>query len=215
MQFLMEVWEMAQFRRDDILLATQQHLYLVFIPMLLAVLVAVPLGVITTRLPRMEGIFMGIAGVMQTIPSLALLALMIPLLGIGTPPAVAAMFLYALLPILRNTVTGIRGVDSSIKEAAAGMGMTDWQRLIQVELPIAFPVIMAGIRTALVMTIGVATLAGLIGGGGLGDLIVRGLSIVNDALIVVGTVPAALMALIADFLMGRLERWLTPRGLRV
>jgi osmoprotectant transport system permease protein len=106
-------------------------------------------------------------------------------------------------------------VDSSIKEAAAGMGMTDWQRLIQVELPIAFPVIMAGIRTALVMTIGVATLAGLIGGGGLGDLIVRGLSIVNDALIVVGTVPAALMALIADFLMGRLERWLTPRGLRV
>lgn len=215
MQFLMEVWEMAQLRRADILLATQQHLYLVLIPMLLAVLVAVPLGVVATRLPRLEALFMGLAGVMQTIPSLALLALMIPLLGIGTPPAVAAMFLYALLPILRNTVTGIRGVDSSIKEAAAGMGMTDWQCLVQVELPIAFPVIMAGIRTALVMTIGVATLAGLVGGGGLGDLIVRGLSIVNDALIVVGTVPAALMALVADFLMGRLERWLTPRGLRM
>ena len=159
---------------------------------------------------------MGIANVLQTIPSLALLALMIPLgLGIGRKPALIALFLYSLLPILRNTYIGIRSVDDSIKEAATGMGMTYFQRLYMVELPIALPVIIGGIRTATIIIIGTATLAAMIGGGGLGDFIITGLGMVRDELILLGAIPAALLALLADFLLGKLEYILTPRGLRI
>ena len=158
----------------------------------------------------------GCSHVLQTIPSLALLALMIPLgLGIGKKPAMVALFLYSLLPILRNTYTGIKGVDDSVREAAIGMGMTYFQRLYMVELPMAFSVIMAGVRTATVITIGTATLAALIGGGGLGDFIVTGLGMVRDELIPLGALPAAIMALLADFLLGKLEDWLTPKGLKI
>lgn len=203
-------------RSDDVVFALQEHVIIVLIPIAVAILVAVPLGILATRHKWIESPVMAIANVLQTVPSLALLALMIPLgLGIGKRPAMVALFLYSLLPILRNTYTGIQSVPRSVKDAARGMGMTQFQRLYMVELPIAFSVIMAGIRTATVICIGTATLAALIGGGGLGEFIVTGLGMVRDELILLGAVPAALMALLADFLMAKLEDLVTPRGLKV
>ncbi len=208
-QLLMERW-------DEVIFALQDHLVLVAIPIGLASLVAIPLGIIATRNRWVELIVMTVASVLQTIPSLALLALMIPLgLGIGKKPALVALFLYSLLPILRNTFLGIRGVDDSVKEAATGMGMTQFQRLYMVELPIALPVIIGGIRTAAVIVIGTATLAAMIGGGGLGDFIITGLGMVRDDLILLGAIPAALLALAVDFILSGLEKLLTPRGLRI
>ena len=203
-------------RSDAVMAAMQQHLLLVLIPITFAILVAAPFGILATRYKAVGTPIMAVANILQTIPSLALLALMIPLgLGIGKKPAMVALFLYSLLPILRNTHTGIQGIDESVREAATGMGMTYFQRLYMVELPIAFSVIMAGIRTATVITIGTATLAALIGGGGLGDFIVTGLGMVRDELILLGAVPAALMALLADLLLGKLENWVTPKGLKI
>lgn len=203
-------------RRIDVLFAIQEHLVLVFTPVLLAAVISIPLGILATRYRWVEVPVMNIANIFQTIPSLALLALMIPLgLGIGQKPALVALFLYALLPILRNTYIGIRNVDESVKEAAKGMGMTYFQILYMVELPIALSVIMGGIRTATVIIIGTATLAAMIGGGGLGDFIVTGLGMVRNELILLGAIPAAVLALIAEFALGRLERILTPRGLRI
>ena len=203
-------------RWDEVLFAIQEHLVLVSVPVALAALVTVPLGILAARYRWIEIPVMGIANVLQTIPSLALLALMIPLgVGIGQKPALIALFLYALLPILRNTYLGIRSVDDSIKEAATGMGMTYFQRLYMVELPIALSVIVGGIRTAAIIIIGTATLAAMVGGGGLGDFIITGLGMVRDELILLGAIPAALLALLADFLLGKREYILTPRGLRI
>lgn len=203
-------------RWDEVLFAIQEHLVLVSVPVALAALVTVPLGILAARYRWIEIPVMGIANVLQTIPSLALLALMIPLgVGIGQKPALIALFLYSLLPILRNTYLGIRSVDDSIKEAATGMGMTYFQRLYMVELPIALSVIVGGIRTAAIIIIGTATLAAMVGGGGLGDFIITGLGMVRDELILLGAIPAALLALLADFLLGKLEYILTPRGLRI
>jgi osmoprotectant transport system permease protein len=203
-------------RQNEILLALREHLVLVFVPVGLAALVTIPLGILATRYKWIEVPVMDLANIFQTIPSLALLALMIPLgLGIGQKPALVALFLYSLLPILRNTYIGIRSVDDSVIQAARGMGMTYFQRLYMVELPIAIPVIMGGIRTATVIIIGTATLAAMIGGGGLGDFIVTGLGMVRDELILLGAVPAAILALLAEFVLGRLENILTPRGLRI
>ena len=152
----------------------------------------------------------------QTIPSLALLSFLVMSgLGIGFRPAIVAIFLYAILPILRNTYTGIKSVDPSIKKAAKGMGMTDMQCLMLVELPMAVPVILAGIRTSATMSIGTATLAAFVGGGGLGNLIVTGLRMLRDHIILAGALPAALMAITLDALLSRLEKALTPRGLRL
>ena len=203
-------------RQNEILLALREHLVLVFVPVGLAALVTIPLGILATRYKWIEVPVMNLANIFQTIPSLALLALMIPLgLGIGQKPALVALFLYSLLPILRNTYIGIRSVDDSVIQAARGMGMTYFQRLYMVELPIAIPVIMGGIRTATVIIIGTATLAAMIGGGGLGDFIVTGLGMVRDELSLLGAVPAAILALLAEFVLGRLENILTPRGLRI
>lgn len=201
---------------QEFLGAIRDHLVLlVFVPVGLAIIVAVPLGILATRYRWLETIVMTIANIMQTIPSLALLALLIVLgFGIGYPPAIAALFLYSLLPILRNTYTGIKNVDPFIKEAATGMGMTNMQRLRMVELPLAFSVIMAGIRTATVICIGTGTLAALAGAGGLGIFIVRGLQMLWNHLIIVGAVPAAIMALLADFILGKIEHWVIPRGLK-
>ncbi|KKM09032.1 hypothetical protein SY88_21100 [Clostridiales bacterium PH28_bin88] len=201
---------------QEFLGAVRDHLVLlVTVPVGLAILVAVPLGILATRYRWLERIVMNTANVMQTIPSLALLALLIVLgFGIGYPPAIAALFLYSLLPILRNTYTGLKNVDPFIKEAATGMGMTSMQRLRMVELPLAFSVIMAGIRTATVICIGTGTLAALAGAGGLGIFIVRGLQMLWNHLIIVGAVPAAIMALLADFVLGKIEHLVIPRGLR-
>lgn len=202
---------------DEFLTALSQHVInLVLIPVLLAIIVAVPLGILATRHLMLEKIFLNIVNILQTIPSLALLTLMIVIgLGIGTRPAIVALFLYSLLPILRNTVVGIKGVDPFLKEAALGMGMTGWQRLRMVELPLAFQVIMGGIRTAAVICIGTGTLAAYIGAGGLGQYIVRGLNFYSDELLLIGAIPSALMALLTDYLLGRFEQAVTPRGLTV
>lgn len=189
---------------------------LVLIPVVIAVIIGVPLGIIATRVRWIEKVTMGMASVLQTIPSLALLAFFILIgLGIGYRPAITALVLYSLLPIMRNTYTGVQNVDSFLKEAATGMGMTGWQRLRIVELPLALSVMLAGIRTATVTCVGTGTLAAYIGAGGLGVYISRGLQLARNDLLLVGAVPSAVMALLADYLLGKLEIWLTPRGLRI
>ena len=188
-------------RKGELLTTLIEHIQLSFIALLIAVLIGVPLGILLTKTRRISEIVINIAAVMQTIPSLALLGLMIPLFGIGKVPAVIALIIYALLPILRNTYTGIVEVDGSLVEAARGIGMKTMRRLMKVELPIAMPVIMAGIRTAMVLIIGTATLAALIGAGGLGDLILLGIDRNNTALIIIGAIPAALLAIIFDVVL--------------
>jgi len=182
---------------------------------LLACLVAIPLGIGASRRPRLATAALGGAGVLQTVPSIALLAFMLPVFGIGARPAIAALFLYGLLPILRNTVTGLRGIDQRIIEVGLGLGMTPGQLLRQVELPLAAPVILAGVRTSTVINIGTATLAAFIGAGGLGDPIVTGLTVTDVNLILSGALPAALLAVLADGMLAGVEKWATPRGLRV
>ncbi|MDT2596191.1 ABC transporter permease [Enterococcus dongliensis] len=191
-----------------------EHLYISGIALGLGILVAVPLGILLTRLPKIASFVIGIASVLQTVPSLALLALMIPFLGVGKFPAIIALFIYSLLPILRNTFIGMKNVDRNYRDVAKGMGMTDLQSIFTVELPIAIPTIMAGIRLAAVYVIAWATLASYIGAGGLGDMIFSGLNNFQPPLIIAGTVPVILIALITDLLLGFLEDHLTPVALR-
>lgn len=205
----MEFLDYVLARRGDLLRHTVEHLYLVGTAVGLGVLVGVPLGIAITRNRRWRGVIVGAANVVQTIPSLALFGLLIPVPlvgGIGASTAIAALFGYSLLPIIRNTYEGIRGIDESVREAGRAMGMTDAQLLRQVEIPLSLGVIMGGIRLATVTGIGIATIASAIGAGGLGDFIFEGLSMVNNNVIMLGAVPAALLALAADQLLGRLER---------
>jgi osmoprotectant transport system permease protein len=186
-----------------------EHLRLVGIATMIAVAIGIPLGILVTRRPRLSGPVLGAANVLQTIPSLALFGFLIPLPflgGVGARTAVVALVVYALLPVIRNTVTGILGVDPAVREAALGMGMTDGELLRLVELPLASGVIMAGIRVAAVVGVGVATIAAAVGAGGLGVYIFRGVATVNDTLILAGALPAALMALAIDGLLGLLQR---------
>ncbi len=201
-------------RREDILKATIEHMELSIVAVLLAIIISVPIGILLTRYQKLASPIIGVASIFQTIPSLALLGFMIPLLGIGWTPAIVALTIYGLLPILRNTYTGILNVDKAMKEAGVGMGMTSLQVLIKVELPLALSVIMAGVRTATVLIIGVATLASLIGAGGLGDLIFRGIAMSNTDLILAGAFPAAVLALIFDKMLELLEKKVTPKGLK-
>lgn len=191
-----------------------QHLTLSLSAIGLAILVAVPLGILLTRQGRLAEPIMTAVGLLQTLPSIALLAFMIPLLGIGRLPALVALFLYALLPILRNTYTGIKEVDRALIEAGRGMGMTSTQLLVQVELPTAFRVIMSGIRVSTVLIIGWATLAAFVGGGGLGDTILTGFAMVSTGQILAGGIPVTLLALLADLILGRVERLVTPRSVQ-
>lgn len=200
---------------------TYEHIYLTFIAMAIAVLIALPLGIYLTRNRRGELVsaVLGGASVIQTIPSLALVALIVIIFAlinfptIGIWPAVVALVLYALLPILRNTYTSIKHIDPSIVEVARGMGMKPHQILLLVELPLSLPVIMSGIRISTVWTIGIATLVGLIGAGGLGNLIIKGLRTIQMDYLLAGTLPAAALALISDWILGKLEGWLGPKGL--
>lgn len=210
-----ELISVLQDRWPDILDASRQHIMLSLIALFWSVLIAVPLGVLLTRYRKLASVVLGIVSVFQTIPSLALLGFMIPLFGIGPIPAIIAMVMYALLPILRNTYTGILDVEKAMLEAGRGMGMTRGQLLRMVELPLARPMIFAGIRTATVMTIGVATLASFIGAGGLGDLILRGISTVDTGVILAGAIPAALMAIVFDLVLAWLDWSVTPKGLRL
>jgi osmoprotectant transport system permease protein len=205
----MNVWRFFASHREEILAATREHLILVLISMAIAVAIGVPVGMALVTHPRLRAAALAIASIFQTIPSLALFGFLIPLPflgGIGTRTAIVALVLYALLPILRNTYVGLTGVDPAILEAAEAMGMTEDQILFRVRLPLATSFILAGIRTATVITIGVATIAAAIGAGGLGTFIFRGVAMVSDAVILAGAIPAALLALLADFLLGLLER---------
>ncbi|MDH3492112.1 MAG: ABC transporter permease [Acidobacteriota bacterium] len=202
------MWEFIRSRIPITLRLVGEHLLLTGLAVVLGILVAVPLGIWLTRKESASGLVMGIAGVIQTIPSLALLAFMIPipLLGLSMQSAVVALFLYSLLPIVRNAYTGIKEVDADVIEAGEGMGLTPRELLRHVQLPLAMPTIMAGIRTATVISIGVATLAAFIGAGGLGEPIITGLQLNSPRLIMAGAVPAALLALLADWLLGVVEK---------
>ncbi|WP_231493450.1 ABC transporter permease [Alicyclobacillus macrosporangiidus] len=210
-----DLWQYFSTHGYEVWMLTLQQLYIVAIPMCAAILVAVPLTILATRVPRLYPWVIGISNAFQTIPSMALLVLMITIgLGIGLVPAAVALFVYALMPIVRNTYVGIAGVAPEVKDAAIGMGATKWQLLWLVELPLALKVIIAGIRSSLVASIGFATLAALIGAGGLGSLILQGLGMADNAIVLAGTIPAVIMAFVAEFVMGRVEHWLTPKGLR-
>ena len=205
----MSFWHFLQLNWPELLLLVRQHIVLVFIAILVAVIIGVPTGILLTRYRALRGPVLGIANVMQTIPSLALFGFLIPLPfigGIGSRTALVALVLYSLLPIIRNTVTGILGVEPSVREAAVAMGMTDAQVLRQVELPLAMGVIVTGIRVATVIAVGVTTIAAAVGAGGLGVYIFRGLRQYDNNLLLAGALSAALLALAADFLLGLVER---------
>ena len=193
-------------RKDELTTALLQHIQISFIALLIAVLIALPLGIYLSNHRKIAEPIIQITAIFQTIPSLALLGLLIPLVGIGTLPATIALVIYALLPILRNTYTGIIEVDSSLIEASNAMGMNLWRRLSKVQIPLAMPMIMAGIRNAMVLIIGTATLAALIGAGGLGSLILLGIDRNNNQLILLGAIPAALLAILFDYLLRFFER---------
>lgn len=212
----MSFWELLLRQRAELFQLTLEHLFLVGLSTGIAVLVGVPLGILLTRWPGLSKPVLGLANVMQTVPSLALFGFLIPLNiylfhirvlgGIGARTAIAALVLYALLPIIRNTFTGINSVDPAIREAGRAMGMTDRQLLLQVEIPLALGIIIAGIRVATVISVGTATIAAAIDAGGLGRYIFRGLRMNDNALVLAGAVPAALMALAADLFLGWVER---------
>src|SRR5437773_4006710 len=209
--------EFLQANWSDILSHIVQHVWLVFISIAIAIIIALPVGILITRQKRLRGPVLGIANVMQTIPSLALFGFLIPLPfigGIGPRTAIVALVFYALLPIIRNTVTGILGVDKSVREAAVAMGMTDRQVLLQVELPLAMSVILTGVRVAVVITIGVAIIAAEVDAGGLGEYIFRGLRLNDNRLLLAGAAPSALMALVADLGFGLIEKRFEPNASR-
>ncbi len=197
----------------EVLELTAEHLWLVGISTLLAVVVGIPTGILLARRPRLEKPVLAGANIVETIPSLALFGLLLPVPWLGGRAdrlAILALTLYALLPIIRNTYAGIAGVDRAVVEAGRGMGLTDRQLLFHVQLPLALSVILAGVRVATVISVGVATIAAAIGAGGLGEYIFRGLAMVNNNLILAGAIPAALLALAADLVLGLAERKLRP-----
>lgn len=207
LQFLLQ-------NRGQVLELTTEHLWLVGLSTLFATLIGIPLGILIAHRPGFNKPVLGSANIIQTVPSLALFGFLLPVPWLGARAdrlAILALTLYALLPIIRNTFAGIRGVDAAVIESGRGMGMTESQLLFQVELPLASSVILSGVRTAVVISVGLATIAAAIGAGGLGEFIFRGLAMVDNSVILAGAVPAAILALLADFGIGLLERRLQPR----
>jgi osmoprotectant transport system permease protein len=210
----MNLWQFFLQHRAEILERTLEHLWLVAAAMGVAILIGLPLGIALVRRRTLRRWVLGVANVVQTVPSLALFGFLIPvpfLGGIGATTAIVALTLYALLPILRNTYEGLAGVDPAVVEAARAMGMTPRQMLWQVEIPLSLPVILAGVRVATVISIGVATIAAAIGAGGLGVFIFRGVAMVSNEVILAGAIPAALLAIAADLIFGQIERRLAPQ----
>ncbi|MGB9680172.1 MAG: ABC transporter permease [Thermoanaerobacteraceae bacterium] len=191
-----------------------QHIELTLIAVLIAIAIGVPLGILITRVRKLSTFVIGIANVMQAIPSLALLGFLIPVLGIGSPPAITMVFLYSLLPIIKNTYTGLVNINPDILESGRGMGMTEGQLLRMVQIPMALPVIMAGIRISTVTAVGLMTIAAFIGAGGLGYMIFTGIQMVNTNMILSGAIPAAILALLMDFILGHVEKAVTPKGIQ-
>jgi len=206
--------EFLQINWLETLYKAWEHLYISLIAVLLGISVAIPLGIVLTRMKKGAGFVIGFVNIVQTFPSLAVLAFFIPFLGVGKLPAIVALFFYSVLPILRNTYTGIKGVNPNLLESGKGLGMTNWERIFLVELPLSLPVIMAGIRTSSVYLIGWATLASFIGGGGLGDYIFIGLNLYQPAYIIFGAVPVTLMAVLIDYLFAKIEQKVTPKGIK-
>ena len=198
---------------EQILSRAGEHVYLAFTAVALACLIGIPVGLLINRHKRLANAVISVANVLQTVPSLAMFALLIPLVGIRDKNAIVALFLYALLPIIKNTYIGIRNVDPSVIEAAKGMGMSRMQILYKVQTPLAVPVIMGGVRIATVTGIGVATIATLIGAGGLGTLIYQGIGMMNYPMMISGAIAAALLALLTDFILGLLEKKMTSKGI--
>ena len=209
----MNVFQFIVQNHAEVLELTLEHLWMVVASTLLAVLIGIPLGILITRKPGWDKPVLGVANIIQTVPSLALFGFLLPVPWIGARSerlAILALTLYALLPLIRNTYAGINGVDRSVVEAGRGMGMTDRQLLFQVELPLALGVIIAGVRVATVISVGLATIAAAIGAGGLGEYIFRGISMVDNEVILAGAIPAAVLALLADVTLGWLEKRLSP-----
>jgi osmoprotectant transport system permease protein len=210
----MNVFHFIAQNYEQVLELTLEHLWLVGLSTLFAAVIGIPLGIAIAHRPRLNKPVLASANIIQTIPSLALFGFLLPLPWLGERAdrlAILALTLYALLPIIRNTFTGIRGVDRSVIEAGRGMGLTDSQLLYQVELPLALSMILSGVRTAVVISVGLATIAAAIGAGGLGEFIFRGLAMVDNRTILAGAIPAAMLALLADFSIGWLEKHLQPR----
>ncbi|OEK68784.1 choline ABC transporter permease [Staphylococcus equorum] len=194
---------------------TAEHFYISMIALLIAIVVAVPLGIILSKMKRTSNIVLTIAGVLQTIPTLAVLAIMIPIFGVGKLPAIVALFIYVLLPILNNTVLGVKNIDNNIKEAGTSMGMTKLQLMKDIELPLALPLILGGIRLSSVYVISWATLASYVGAGGLGDFVFNGLNLYDPLMIVSAAVLVTILALVVDVLLSIVEKWAVPKGLKV
>lgn len=207
--------EFLQVNGQELFQKTIEQFYISFVALLLAMVVSIPLGIVLTRTKKLAKVVLSIASVLQTVPSLAVLAIMIPFLGVGKLPAIIALFIYILLPILNNTYIGINNVDKNVKGAGISMGMTKFQEMYMVELPLAISVIMSGIRLSSVYAISWATLASFIGAGGLGDFIFNGLNLYQPDLIIGGAIAVTAIALIMDFVLSKVEEWVTPKGLKV
>lgn len=194
---------------------TLEHLYISIMALILAMIVAIPLGILLSKKEKLSKVSLTIAGILQTIPTLAILALMIPLFGVGKVTAIIALFIYVLLPILNNTIVGVQNIDRNIVEAGRSMGMTNFQLMKDIELPLALPMVLSGIRLSSVYVISWAALASYIGAGGLGDLIFNGLALYEPEMIIVGTILVTLLALIVDLILAQIEKWIIPKGLKI
>ncbi|MCU5745309.1 ABC transporter permease [Staphylococcus sp. SQ8-PEA] len=200
---------------QELLKKAWEHLEISIIALLIAIVVAVPIGIMLSRMKRTSNVVLTLAGVLQTIPTLAVLAIMIPIFGVGKMAAIIALFIYVLLPILNNTVLGVQNIDENLKEAGKSMGMTRYQLMKDVELPLALPLILSGIRLSAVYVISWATLASYVGAGGLGDFVFNGLNLYNANMIIAAAVGVTILALIVDFVLSLIEKWAVPKGLKV
>lgn len=194
---------------------TLEHLYISIMALILAMIVAIPLGILLSKKEKLSKVSLTIAGILQTIPTLAILALMIPLFGVGKVTAIIALFIYVLLPILNNTIVGVQNMYRNIVEAGRSMGMTNFQLMKDIELPLALPMVLSGIRLSSVYVISWAALASYVGAGGLGDLIFNGLALYEPEMIIVGTILVTLLALIVDLILAQIEKWIIPKGLKI
>lgn len=206
--------EFLQSRQSEVLKLLGEHIELTLISVLLAIVIGVPLGILITRVRKLAKPIIGLANVVQAIPSLALLGFLVPVLGIGSKPAIVMVVLYSLLPIVKNSYTGLTNIHKDMIEAAEGMGMTKNQILIKVQLPLAMPIIMAGIRISAVTAVGLMTIAAFIGAGGLGYLVFSGVQTVSNEMILAGAIPACILALLMDYGIGKLEKLTIPKGIR-
>ncbi|AMY06327.1 ABC transporter permease [Staphylococcus condimenti] len=199
----------------ELLQKTGEHFYISIVSLLIAIIIAVPLGILLSKTKKLASVVLTVAGVLQTIPTLAVLAIMIPIFGVGKTPAIIALFIYVLLPILNNTVLGVQNINPDIRQAGISMGMTKLQLMKDVELPLALPLILGGIRLSSVYVISWATLASYVGAGGLGDFVFNGLNLYDPVMIVSAAVLVTALALIVDYLLRVVEKWAVPKGLKI